>query len=160
MQQIFFLGNELEYVSESAFLGLPLLRELSLLGGRLTNIPPNTFAPLTNLRYFDASFNQLEIIDSRWFVNNSQIFQLSFNTNLIHSLHTSLVDMPMLTNLQLLNNNCIDAIFFINDLTREQVRTELRPCLDNYPSRITRFIIELEGDLSLFDGNGTLVVNL
>jgi len=160
LQQIYFLGNDLEYVNEAAFAGLPNLQELALFGGRLTFLAPNVFAPLVNLRFFDASSNHLEIIDSRWFVNNSQIFQLNFNRNFIHSIHTSLVDMPMLTNLQLLENVCVDAMFLINDQTREQVRTQLNPCFENYPLRLQRFIIELEGDLGVYHGNGTLVINL
>jgi hypothetical protein len=152
--------NGLEYVHENAFSGLWNLRELHLYSGHLTHLAPNTFSPMWNLRFLEISSNQLEIIDSRWFQNNTLIQQLNFNRNLIHSIHPSLVDMPLLTNLQLLENICVDATFTITDDNREQVRQALNNCFVNYPLRIQRFWMELEGDLAIYYANGTLIGNL
>lgn len=136
------------------------MRELHIYGGQLTYLAPNVFSPLINLQYLDASSNQLEIIDSRWFVNNTMIRQLNFNRNLIHSIFPAIVDMPLLTNLQLLQNICVDDVFVITDVTREMVRQALNPCFINYPLRVQRFWMELEGDVSIYYANGTLVGTL
>lgn len=160
LREIHMWTNGLQYVHENAFQGLWSLQELHLFGGYLTSFSPNTFAPLFNLRFLEVSYNLIEVLDSRWFTNNTFITRLNFNHNIINAVAPNLVDMPGLTNLQLFNNTCVDNIFTINDQTREQVRLELNPCFVNYPTRLRRFWMELEGDLSLYYSNGTLVGHL
>lgn len=152
--------NGIEYIHENAFAGLTNLRELHVTGGHLSTIFPNTFAPLPNLRYVDFSWNQLETVTTTWFQNNLWIVQLAFNNNLITSVHPNLIDMPLLSSLRLLNNICVNAIFTINDQTREQVRTQLNTCIENYPLRDQWFWMHLQGDLAIYWGNGTLVGTL
>lgn len=152
--------NGLEYVHENAFLGLWNLQDLILFGGNLVRFEPNTFSPLPNLRFLEVSWNLIEVLDSRWFANNTLISRINFNYNLIYAVSPNIVEQPGLTNLQLLQNVCVDNVFMINDQTRDQVRQDLDICFNNYPARIRRFWLELEGDLSLYWSNGTLVGHL
>jgi Leucine-rich repeat (LRR) protein len=113
--------NGLEYVHENAFLGLWNLQELHLFGGNLVRFEPNTFQPLPNLRFLEVSYNLIEVLDSRWFLNNTLLARIHFNYNLIYAVAPNIVDQPALTNLQLLENICVNDIFVINELTRDQV---------------------------------------
>lgn len=152
--------NQLEYVDEAAFTGLINLREIHLYDGRLTTLAPNTFAPAPQLYLVEIGFNQLTTIDHRWFVQNPLIGQLMFNNNQIDEIFPALVDMPNLTTLRLRNNICIDNEFTITAANREQVRLALEACFLNYPLRVQRFLLELEGDLELIDDDGRIVVQL
>lgn len=157
MREILLFTNGLEYVHENAFLGLLNLQELHLFGGHLTRFEPNTFNLLPNLRFLDVSYNLIEVLDSRWFVNNTFLSRIHFNYNMIYAVAPNLIDHPALTSLQLLANICVDNVFVINDLTRDQVRQELNTCHDNYPARIRNYCFQLEGDVTLYWSNGTLV---
>ncbi|CAG9807351.1 unnamed protein product [Chironomus riparius] len=152
--------NNLEYIDEAAFTGLINLREIHLYDGRLTTLAPNTFAPAPQLYLVEIGFNQLQTIDHRWFVQNPLIGQLMFNTNQIDEIFPAIVDMPNLTTLRLRNNVCIDNEFTITPANREQVRLALETCFLNYPLRVQRFTLELEGDLELTDDDGRIIVQL
>lgn len=152
--------NSLESIDENAFSGLVNLKELHLFAGYLTTIPPYTFAPLRSLYLVEIGQNQLRTIDHRWFTNNTMIGQLLFNRNQINEIFPEILNITTLTTLRLRENKCIDNEFIINDLTRDNVREELRMCFDNYPLRIQRFEMEVEGDLTLIDENGRVVINL
>jgi Leucine-rich repeat (LRR) protein len=152
--------NGLEYVHENAFLGLWNLQELHLFGGHLVRFEPNTFAPLPNLRTLEVSSNLIEVLDSRWFANNTFLSRIHFNYNQIYAVAPTILDNPVLTNLQLLANICVDNVFVINEMTRDQVRQELNTCFDAYPARVRWYCMALEGDISLYWSNGTLVGHL
>ncbi|XP_070502996.1 leucine-rich repeat-containing protein 15-like [Chironomus tepperi] len=152
--------NNLENIDENAFAGLINLQEIHLYDGRLTFLAPNTFAPAPQLRLVEIGFNQLATIDHRWFVQNPLIAQLMFNNNQIDEIFPALVDMPNLTTLRLRNNVCVDNEFTITPANREQVRLALEACFLNYPLRVQRFELLLEGDLELIDEDGRVVVQL
>jgi Leucine-rich repeat (LRR) protein len=160
LETIHMWFNRLDFIHENAFFGLTNLRELHLQGGNLNTIPPTTFVPLPNLQYFDASTNKIEVLSGQWFANNTRISQLIFNFNEIYAINQNILEVGNLTTLGLLDNVCVDAIFHITDANRDQVRDELNPCFEQYPLRSQRFILELEGDLTITDVNGTVIGNL
>ncbi|KAG5670092.1 hypothetical protein PVAND_000376 [Polypedilum vanderplanki] len=160
LEVIRFWYNNLEQIRQDAFAGLNLLRELHVLGGTLREIPPYTFQPLTNLQFVEFSQNYLEIIDSRWFENNQNIQQMMFNSNQIYAVYPDIVEMPFLTSLSLLNNTCIDAVFAITADTRDEVRTQLFQCFDNYPRRQRTLRLELSGNMLIEDDDGNLILEI
>lgn len=129
------------------FNGLERLHELHLMSTSISSIPPQTFRPLVALRLLELEDNQLELIDSRWFVENLQPRQLMMNRNIINAIHPSLLDLPQLAVLFLDSNLCVSEIFFISEETRSNVTRALQPCFDNYVANKRRFILEVDGEV-------------
>lgn len=82
------------------------------------------------------------------------------NSNQIKAIHSSLLELPELSTLFLESNICVSGIFSITNETRESVRRALQPCFDNYQTNRRRFILDVEGELTILYKNGTKIVTL
>lgn len=126
----------------------------------ISSLPPQIFRPLVALRLLELEGNQLELIDSRWFTANHQLRQLMMNRNRIEAIHPSLLELPSLTSLFLNSNICVSDIFFISEETIESVRNALLPCFNNYSTHKRRYVLDVEGEVSILHKNGTEIVRL
>lgn len=74
-----------------------------------------------------------------------------------------------ITNMQVLSlpdNICVNRIFFIKqeNLSLDYLRQELKQCFENFhqdkPKTLTRIILEIEGHLTLYNENGTVILQV
>lgn len=157
--------NELDIIHENAFVGLDNLHYLNLGANLLENLHPNVFRPLSNIIRISLAVNHLESLQRDLFANNQQLEYLSFYINRINAIDRGFIDSfegSNLNYLDLLHNQCVDALWIIDESTTlDTIRSELEECFANAePDDVRTFILELRGSLILRDQNGTEILRL
>lgn len=160
-------SNNITSIDENVFEGLLKLKLLFLKFNSIKTLGPNTFNLLNELLLLHLSFNGLSTIHGRWVENKPYLELLNLQGNNATAVDPVLIDN--LTNLQILampDNICVNRIFFIKQeqLSLNYVRQELKQCFENFlqekPKNMTKIILEIEGHLTLFNENGTVILQI
>lgn len=160
-------SNNITSIDENVFEGLLKLEVLYLNFNLIKTLGPNTFNSLNKLVMLHFAFNRISTFHGRWAENKPYLKVLNLQGNNATVVDPSLIDN--LTNLQILSmsdNICVNRIFFIKQeqLSLNYVRQELKQCFENFlqekPKNVTRIILEIEGHLTLFNENGTVILRI
>lgn len=157
-------NNNIMRLAGNVFEGLGQLLFLSLDFNPLNNLQGDIFSPLTSLEYFFAENVGLDRVGGRLFEDNRSLRILDLPNNNITAIESNFIDnLRNLTILNLLGNNCTDSFYSItNSSVFDEIRRDLSQCFNNFEPRlqVTRLILEVEGHLTLFNENGTMIVRV
>ncbi|KAL7043461.1 hypothetical protein ACKWTF_001519 [Chironomus riparius] len=146
-------GNRLTTLPANIFANQRLLHALILSRNSLTELPNNIFAPLTDLIELNLDFNQLGVIHSHWFGNLPTLSFVHLRENQINSVDERFIDNTGVYWLGMLSNICINQLVMDITATRQQMRTALRVCFENYqdtsgctPGNLDERVCKLENE--------------
>lgn len=156
--------NNIMRLAGNVFAGLGRLVFLSLDFNPLNILQGDIFNPLTSLEYLFAESVGLDRVGGRLFENNRALKILDLPNNNITAIESTFIDnLRNLTILNLLGNRCTDSFYSITDNSVfDEIRRDLSQCFNNFAPglRTTRLILEVEGHLTLFNENGTVIVRV
>ena len=157
-------NNKIMDLNGNVFQGLGQLNFLSLNNNTLRSLQDDIFSPLTSLEYLFADTIEVDRIGGRLFENNRSLRVLDLPNNNITAIESNFIDnLRNLTILNLIGNHCTDSFYSItNSSILDQIRSDLSQCFTNFAPRlnVTRLILEVEGHLTLFNENGTVIVRV
>ncbi|CAH1709975.1 unnamed protein product [Chironomus riparius] len=146
-------GNRLTTLPANIFANQRLLHALILSRNSLTELPNNIFAPLTDLIELNLDFNQLGVVHSHWFGNLPTLSFVHLRENQINSVDERFIDNTGVYWLGMLSNICINQLVMDITATRQQMRTALRVCFENYqdtsgctPGNLDERVCKLENE--------------
>ena len=166
LEELYFVSNNIFNVSVNAFIGLQNLISLRFERDLITTFLPFTFRSLVNLRNIFLTELNLQRIEGRLFASNRFLRIIDLQDNAINAIQSTFLNN--LANIQIINlmgNQCVNQFFSIeNNVTVTDVERNLTRCFNNYnnetPLNVTRLILEVEGHLTLFNENGTIIVRI
>lgn len=136
-------GNNISTISDTFLRQQGYLQSFSIAQNYLTRVPGNLVLTNVNLLSFDASFNQINELGRRF-----------------------LDPVTQLQLLDLTNNACVSNqwtnIGGIGGPTKDDIRGQLDTCFNNYggSDKEKEWILELRGNLRLFDEYGNWIIDL
>ncbi|CAO1409485.1 unnamed protein product [Diamesa serratosioi] len=160
-------SNHITSIDEDVFEGFHLLELLSLKFNSIKTLGPNIFKSLHQITTLQLSFNGLNTINGRWFENKPLLEVINLQANNVTAVDPAIIDN--IANLQILamtDNICVNRIFFIEQeqMSLNYLRKELKQCFENFnqgnPQNRTKLILEIEGHLTLYNENGTVVLKV
>jgi Leucine-rich repeat (LRR) protein len=113
------------------------LKYLDLSSNEIKIIETMAFRELVNLKFVKLARNEINILSFNIFLYNSKLEHVDFNGNKIKAINPQLFqDLPMLEKLNLLGNQCINAIIACNDeipcrIGSVQLNDSLNTCHQN-----------------------------
>ena len=110
--------NEIEKISQDAFIYLKHLEELNISKNKLKILHDDTFARLFKLRIFSASYNDLQDISEEMFGRNKNLEVISLKKNKIVRMWMNFENFEKLNRVDLRSNICIDSC--VDDRKRSQ----------------------------------------
>ena len=160
-------SNNIQSIAADVFDGLYNIKELSLRFNSIKTLGPNIFKSLVKVELLYLSFNGLTTIDGNWIENKPFLEVLNLQGNNATAVDPALIDN--ITNLEVLSlpdNICVNRIFFIQQekLSLDYLRQELKQCFENFhqdkPKNLTKITLEIEGHLTLYNENGTVILRV
>lgn len=166
LEELYFVSNNILNISVNAFIGLQNLMSLRLQNDTIATFLPFTFRPLVNLRNIFLTELRLQRIDGQLFASNRFLRILDLQDNVIDAIQSTFLNN--LANIQIINlmgNQCVNYFFSIEgNQSIPDVQRNLTTCFNNFnndrPANVTRFILEVEGHLTLLNENGTEIVRI
>jgi Leucine-rich repeat (LRR) protein len=120
-------------VRPNAFVGLTNLRILGLQNNRITKFPKNMLRPLPRLQTVFFSGNLLEVLDADLFAFNPRMHQIGLMNNRINAIHRNfLAPIPFTNFLFLQGNLCIDFNVLFGWQSEAEIQRRLQPCFENF----------------------------
>lgn len=156
--------NNIMRLAGNAFEGLGRLMFLSLDFNPISTLQTDIFDPLTSLEYLFLETVGLDRVSGRLFENNRAMKILDLPNNNITAIESTFIDnLRNLTILNLLGNRCTDSFYSIeSNSVFDEIRRDLSQCFNNFAPGlpVTRLTLEIQGHLTLFNENGTVIVRV
>lgn len=164
LQTLSIRNNNIMQLDGNVFQGLERLSFLALDFNPLRRLAGEIFSPLVNLEYLFAESIAVDRIGGRLFQDNRSLRVLDLPNNNITAIESNFIDdLRNLTILNLQGNLCTNSFYSITNASIfDDIRRDLSECFNNFAPRrdVTRLIMEIEGHLTLFNENGTVIVRV
>lgn len=126
LEQIFIIGNSIQFIDERTFQSVPHLRILDLSDNKITAIPFQTFASSVELNILTLSRNMIRIFDIEPFPVGSGLRELRINRNRLERMNLASVMFARgLKVLDLEDNLCINLSYPFRKASLRQLWTEI-----------------------------------
>lgn len=125
-------SNRINQLRPQWFASMRNLQDLRLGSNNIRELPPNVFVPLRSVERIELQNNLIRAIHSDSFGVLIKFSTLTIQNNSVQAIDERFIDNTDITNINILSNICVNLNFVDATAARTTMRTNLRPCLNNY----------------------------
>lgn len=135
LQKLILDSNQIQNLKPEWFRNLKSLEKLSLTSNMIEELPSRVFSDLTNLEEIFLDSNKLQVIHSESFWMLLKLQVMIFVDNQIDAIDERIVDVTGVKRLIMIGNICFDSFINDNSAEKQEMRTSLKKCFENYKEK-------------------------
>lgn len=166
LETIFIAESNIQDIKANAFSGIPNLQSLFIIDNNFRELAPRIFQPLVNVVDINLGNNGITTVGHDLLPQNSNVRWIRLPNNQINEISPRFLD-NMRGNtflLSLLNNRCINDVFFLDDDDSwNEMNNALQTCFNNFNEtapETRKITMEFSGSMTVTDESGNVIVRI